>query len=90
MPDDLKNIADGAYSLGINEFVVCASVHQPFALVKPVQLCLPDDLVSVSYTHLDVYKRQPGSGLHRLLSVALRRQWRHQDIPGTVHRQWYD
>lgn len=30
MPDDLKNIADGAYSLGINEFVVCASVHQPY------------------------------------------------------------
>lgn len=30
MPDDLKNIADGAYSFGINEFVVCASVHQPY------------------------------------------------------------
>lgn len=29
MPDDLKNIADGAYAFGINEFVVCASVHQP-------------------------------------------------------------
>lgn len=29
MPGDLKNIADGAYAFGINEFVVCASVHQP-------------------------------------------------------------
>ena len=29
MPSDLKNIADGAYAFGINEFVVCASVHQP-------------------------------------------------------------
>lgn len=29
MPDDLKNIADGAYAFGINEFVVCASAHQP-------------------------------------------------------------
>ena len=29
MPCDLKNIADAAYSFGINEFVVCASAHQP-------------------------------------------------------------
>lgn len=29
MPCDLKNIADAAYSFGINEFVICASAHQP-------------------------------------------------------------
>lgn len=29
MPADLKNIADAAYTFGINEFVVCASMHQP-------------------------------------------------------------
>ncbi len=29
MPHELKNIADGAYSFGINEFVLCASAHQP-------------------------------------------------------------
>lgn len=27
---DLKNIADGAYAFGINEFVVCASAYQPW------------------------------------------------------------
>ena len=40
--------------------------------------------------HVSEIVRGPASGLHRLLSVALRRQWRHQDIPGTVHRQRYD
>lgn len=29
MPCDLKNMADAAYSFGINEFVICASAHQP-------------------------------------------------------------
>lgn len=29
MPSDLKNIADAAYAFGINEFVICASAHQP-------------------------------------------------------------
>ncbi len=32
MPSDLKNIADAAYSFGINEFVVCASAHQPLSV----------------------------------------------------------
>lgn len=29
MPTDIKKIADIAYSFGINEFVICASAHQP-------------------------------------------------------------
>lgn len=29
MPSDMKKIADIAYSFGINEFVICASAHQP-------------------------------------------------------------
>lgn len=31
MPSDMKSIADIAYSFGINEFVICASAHQPEA-----------------------------------------------------------
>lgn len=29
MPYELKNVADAAYTFGINEFVLCASAHQP-------------------------------------------------------------
>jgi hypothetical protein len=34
-PDFFKPFADGAYAMGINEFVICASTHQPWLNRKP-------------------------------------------------------
>lgn len=39
-PDFFKSFADGAYAMGINEFVICASTHQPWTDKKPGSLTI--------------------------------------------------
>jgi hypothetical protein len=47
-PDFFKPFADGAYAMGINEFVICASTYQPWLNRKPG---------SLTYRTIDMFQR---------------------------------